>query len=332
MSVPDPRENPILLGHAGAEATIAEAMRGGRLHHAWLISGPDGVGKATLAFRFARRLLAGAPTGDDLALPDNHPVFRRVASGAHADLLTIAREWDDKRKRLRGEIIVNDVRKVANFLHLTPAEGGWRVVIVDGAEFLNRNAANGLLKVLEEPPPRAILLLVCSAPGLLLPTIRSRCRTLRLEPLPTDAVDTLLRGWRPDLSNANRARLAEMAEGCPGRAVTLADEDGLTLDGLVRDVLGALSRLQPGQGHDIADAVGRIEDGYSTFMDLLRGELAGAVRAAGRGRTTLPLAHRPLADWVEVWQGLGRLQAETERFNLDKRQALIQGLALLRGQ
>jgi DNA polymerase-3 subunit delta' len=162
---PAPRANPRLLGHEAAEAVLAEGMRAGRLHHAWLITGPPGVGKATLAYRFARRLFAGMPEGASLALPAEDPVFRRVAVGSHADLLTVEREWDPKKKRMRGEIVVADVRRVADFLRRTPAEGGWRVVVVDGAETLNRNAENALLKVLEEPPPRAILLLACNAAG-----------------------------------------------------------------------------------------------------------------------------------------------------------------------
>ena len=190
MSAPEPRENALLRGHAAAEAMLAEALRAGRLHHAWLITGPLGVGKATLAFRFARRLLAGGE--GELALSATHPVFRRVAVGSHADLLTIEREWDPKKKRMRGEIIVDDVRRVSGFLRLTPAEGGWRVVIVDGAEDMNRQGQNALLKVLEEPPPQAILLLVCGAAGRLLPTIRSRCRRLALDKLEEADVAALL--------------------------------------------------------------------------------------------------------------------------------------------
>ncbi len=184
---PDPRENPNLIGHAPAEAAIRDALQGGRLHHAWLITGPEGVGKATLAYRFARALLAGASALD---MPASAPVFRRVAAGTHADLLTIEREWDEKKKRLKKQIAAETARMIPPFLHLTPAEGGWRVVILDGAEDLNPQSANALLKVLEEPPARAVLMLVCSAPGRLLPTIRSRCRHLALAPLTH-------RRWRP---------------------------------------------------------------------------------------------------------------------------------------
>src|SRR5580698_10290554 len=123
MTAPDPRANPLLLGQSAAEATLLEALHSGRMHHAWLITGPAGIGKATLAFRFARRLLAGMPSGDTLSLPPDHPTFRRVAAGTHADLLTVEREWDPKRKRLRGEIVVEDVRRVGDFLRRTPAEG-----------------------------------------------------------------------------------------------------------------------------------------------------------------------------------------------------------------
>ncbi|MBS0560584.1 MAG: DNA polymerase III subunit delta' [Proteobacteria bacterium] len=333
MSAPEPRNNPDLLGHQAAEALCAEAMRSARMHHAWLITGPEGIGKATLAFRFARRLLAGAPEGPSLALDAANKVFRRVAAGAHADLLTIERAWDDKRKRQRSEIVVDDVRKVTDFLRLTPAEGGWRVVIVDGAEELNRNAANALLKVLEEPPPRAVLLLTCAAPGRLLPTIRSRCRRLRLSPLPDADMERLLAAYLPDLDADARARLVTLAEGSPGRALLLAEEEGLALSQLVDQVLGALPALPASRAHVIADTLGRGEGAFSTFMDLLRAAISSAVRDVLRGRGDPEqerlVALRPLDAWGETWHALTRLQDETERFSLDKRQALVAGLGLL---
>ena len=332
---PEPRANAILLGHDAAEATLLDAWRGGRLHHAWLITGPDGVGKATLAYRFARRLLAGLPDEGTLALDPAHPVFRRVAAGSHADLLTVERGYDERRKRMRTQIAVEDVRKIGGFMSLTPAEGGWRVAIVDGAEELNQAAANALLKVLEEPPQRAILLLVCAAPGRLLPTIRSRCRRLRLTPLEAEAMERLLGEYLPALSEDERGRLATLAEGSPGRALALAEEEGIAISALVDRVLAELPGLAPLRAYEVADALGRGETAFSTFMDLLRASLAAAVREVVRGSAdpeqSRLVALRPLDAWGDVWHALTRLQDETERFALDRRQAIVSGLGMLSG-
>ncbi len=332
MPAPEPRANPILLGHDAAEATLLESLRGGRMHHAWLITGPEGVGKATLAYRFARRLLAGTPPDDSLALDPGDPVFRRVKAGSHADLLTIERGFDDQRKRRRTMIAVEDIRGIAGFMSLTPAEGGWRVAIVDGAAEMNTASANALLKILEEPPARSVLLLVCAAPGRLLPTIRSRCRRLRLAALPEATMEVLLAGYLPDLSADERGRLITLAEGSPGRALALAAEEGLALAVLVDEILAALPDLPPNAGHDLADKLGR-GDGFSTFMDLLRAAIASAVREAARGRADPEQARlaglHPLAAWGDVWQALTRLQHETEWFALDRRQAILSALGLL---
>ncbi len=329
-----PRSNAELFGHAAPEALLAEAMASERLHHAWLLTGPPGIGKATLAFRFARRLLAGEPHDGSLALHEAHPVFRRVAAGSHADLLTVEREYDPKRKRLRGEIVVDDVRQVGDFLHRTAAEGGWRVVIVDGAEDLNRNAANALLKVLEEPPSRALLLLVCTAPGRLLPTIRSRTRRLAMTALAPPDVGRVLGRHRPELDATAIAAIAGLAEGSPGRALMLADAGGTGAAALVEQTLASLPAGIE-QAHALADALGRNEDGFSSFMELLRAAVAAAVRAAGRNQADPAQARllgtRPLADWVDVWHALGRLQDETDSLYLDKRQALVTGLGMLAG-
>ena len=334
MPAPEPRANPLLLGHADAEATILDAIRAGRMHHAWLITGPEGVGKATLAYRFARRLLAGS-TADSLALDPASPVFRRVAAGSHADMLTIERVLNEKTKRMKTQIAVEDVRKINGFMSLTPAEGGWRVVVVDGAEEMNVASANALLKILEEPPPRAILLLACAAPGRLLPTIRSRCRRLRLSPLPDEAMETLLRQYLPQLNADERGRLITLAEGSPGRAIMLAEDEGLKIAMLVDKLLADLPAVPVSRGYEIADFLGRSETGFSTFMDLTRAGLAAAVRESVRGRADPDqqrlVALRPLDAWGELWQGLTRLQDETERFSLDKRQAIVAGIGMLSG-
>ena len=340
MSLEPPRANPILLGHEAAEAALHEAARSGRLHHAWLLAGPPGIGKATLAFRFARWLLAGAPQaaealGNSLALPPEHPVFRRVAAAGHADLLTVECAYDEKRHRQRTEIVVDDVRTIPGFLRLTPAEGGWRVVVLDGAEAMNRNAANAVLKALEEPPQRSALLLVSNAPGRLLPTIRSRCRLLALSPLDMTAMGEVLGRALPEMPEAEREKLALLAGGSPGRALDLVAEEGVALAGLVGEVLRGLPELPVGRAHEVADALGRSDTAFATFMDLLRAALAAAVGAAARGGADSEQARiaglRPLAAWSDVWHALGRLQDDTERFYLDKRQAIVSGLSLLSG-
>ena len=333
---PEPRANPLLLGHEAAEATLLEAMRSGRMHHAWLITGPDGVGKATLAYRFARRLLAGVPDGRT-----RWRWSRRIrCSAASPPARTpTCRRWSapttKSARRMRTQIAVEDVRKISTFMSLTPAEGGWRVAIVDGAEEMNQSSANALLKILEEPPRRAILLLVCAAPGRLLPTIRSRCRRLRLDPLAPEAMERLLAIYLPDLGADERGRLVTVAEGSPGRALLLAEEEGLAIAGLVDEVLAALPGLKPARAYAVADTLARGETAFTNFMDLLRAGIAAAVRDVVRGRAdeeqSRLVALRPLDAWGDVWHALTRLQDETERFNLDKRQAIVAGLGMLSG-
>lgn len=338
MSAPEPRANPILLGHEAAERTLLAAMRSSRMHHAWLITGPEGIGKATLAFRFARRLLAGQPasTADSLALDPAHPVFRRVVAGGHADLVTIERAYDEKTKRRKRDIAVDDVRKINGFMALTPAEGGWRVAVVDGAEDLNQNSANALLKILEEPPARAVLILVCSATGRLPPTIRSRCRSLRLSALSDTVMAELLSRYLPEQSEDNRDRLITLGEGSIGRALAMADDDGIAIASMVDRMLAELPNVPLSRGYEIADALGRNDTGFHLFTGQLIAGVAALVRDTVTGRAD-PDQQRlaallPLEAWGELWQGLLRLQDETERFALDKRQALVSCVGLLTGR
>ena len=341
IAVPAPRENPLLLGHEAAEAALLQAYQSGRLPHGWLLCGPRGVGKATLAFRFARFLLKQGGGGGGLfaeapatlAVGADDPVFHRVASGGHADLLVVERGVDPKRKKLRSEIVVDDVRAVAAFLRLTPAEGSWRVVIVDGAEQMNRNAANALLKILEEPPRRTVLLLVSGNPGRLLPTIRSRCRILALKRLEDDLVLESMARYRPDLSAGDRALLTRLAEGSIGRALDLAAAGGIELYRRLVELLDTLPDLDGAALHVLADRLASGEEAFRLVSELLPAWLArmvslGAARggpgADGETATMRRLVgRRSLDQWVEVWEKLTHLFAQADGLNLDRKQVVL---------
>jgi DNA polymerase-3 subunit delta' len=367
--VPEPRANPELFGHEAAEAGLLEAYNAGKLPHSLIIGGPRGVGKATLAFRLARFLMAQggetAPAGlfggpeaaRSLALAPEHPVFRRVAAGGHADLITIERGRDPRKKdRLRGEIVVEDTRGVANFLRLTPAEGGWRIVVVDSADDMNRNAANALLKILEEPPRRSLLILVSHAPGRLLPTIRSRCRKLSLKPLPESEVVRLIARYRPDVPDTDARALALLAEGSIGRALDLAASGGLDLYRSLLKLMQALPDIDGPTLHSFADRLARAgaEDTYRTVTELLSQFLtrmisraartggAGGGAGAGEGGWTdiVPgegqgmgrlVQRRGLDQWVEVWEKVMRLFAQADGLNLDRKQVVLGAFFALEG-
>jgi DNA polymerase III subunit delta' len=350
---PAPRANPHFVGHAQAEAALLAAWRSGRLPHGWLVTGPRGVGKATLAFRFAKFLLAGgagerglfggAPA--DLGVDPEHPAARLVASGGHSDLLTIERTVDDKG-RLRGGIVVDDVRELGGFLHLTPGFGGWRVVVIDSADEMNRHAANAVLKLLEEPPRQALLLLVSHAPGRLLPTIRSRCRRLALGPLAEREVAALLGRYRPGLEAADRELLVRLADGSIGRALALSDETGLTLCREVGELLQELPALDVMALHAQADRFGRATgaEGFRTAGELLGDWLARLARAAATGEPPaerLPgegahmrrlLGAARLDQWVALWEKVTRLIAGADEIDLDRRQLWISALLAIEGQ
>jgi DNA polymerase-3 subunit delta' len=299
------------------------AAAGGRLHHAWLIGGRPGIGKATLAYRFARWLLAGA-TSADLSVDPGHPVFKRVAAGTHVDLKTIERRFNEKTKKMQTIIAVDTVREIKQFFHLTAGEGGWRIVVVEGAEDFTPEAQNALLKGLEEPPKQAILLLATDAPSRLLPTTRSRCRVLNLAPLKDEQVAALMARYAPDISGEAKRKIVELAEGSIGTALSLGQETGMAMAGLVDEVLAGPAA--PARAQAIADGIARAEDGFALFMSLLRAGLAARTRAAARRGAD------NLAGQVTVWQELGRIEREAEHLYLDKRAAIVVALSLLHGR
>ncbi|MFT9256587.1 MAG: DNA polymerase III subunit delta' [Acetobacter sp.] len=308
----DPRQASVALrGHGAALAMFRQALAGGRLPHAWLITGPPGIGKATFAFFLARVLLGGEEA--------QSPAGRRISAATHADLLVVERGFDEKRQRYRGEIVADDVRPVNAFLHRTAAEGGWRVVIVDGAEWMNRSAANAILKILEEPPPATVLLLTCAMPGRLLPTIRSRCRRLELNPLPPSDLMALLHRSAPDASSAELERVADAAQGAPGRALSLLADRGGEIAGCVGAVFDGVSALR---GYEIAETTLRKDYGFGLFFTLLSDRLQTAARAAaleGDARANT---------LAQAWEAIGQLHTQAERFNLDKQEALLEAMTI----
>jgi DNA polymerase-3 subunit delta' len=334
-AAPAPRVNPDLVGHEAAEAALRQLVDSGRLPHALLLSGPRGIGKATLAFRLARFVLSGAgegvaldmfgapagsPAEPGLAVSPESDVFHRVASGGHADLRTIERAYDPRRKRLRSEIVVDDVRKIAGLVQRTPGEDGWRVVVVDDADEMNRNAANALLKILEEPPRRTLLLLVAHSPGKLLPTIRSRCRQMKLSTLPPTTVRTLLGRYAPELSDNDAAAIADLAEGSIGRALELAGSGGVELYQAITAMLSRRPGVDPLALHGFADRLSRAEaeDTYRAAEELLRQHLARRSIAAARAGK-----RREAARWASLRADIGNDFARTDGLNLDRKQTIL---------
>lgn len=308
---PHPRETFGLVGHDAQEHALADALRSGRMHHAWLIAGAKSLGKATLAYRFARVALGARPVGPrPFDVDPQDPIVRRVAALSHPDLFVLRRGLNE-RGRPRREIAVDDARQLGHFFSLAPSEGGMRVAIIDAVDDLNVNSANAILKTLEEPPARSVLLLVCHAPGAILPTIRSRCRRLALRPLSDAQVAEAL-------GEQDEALIA-LAKGRPGRAIALKAQ-GLNAGAARLDrVQAALTRGEAGPVL------------YGLY-DQLSGEpferLAGVMelaqewtRVAGAGEGGEP--------WAEAWSALETLRGEAEGLDMDPRHALARAVGVL---
>ena len=307
---PHPRHTPRLIGQDAAVADFLTAAASHRLHHGWLLTGPRGVGKATLAWAIARWLLAGGGP-DALDIPPDDPVARRIAALSEPGLLLIRRPWDEKAGRLSAQITVDEVRRLLSFFHLSSAGGGRRVAIIDAADDLNTAAANALLKMLEEPPRDGVLLLVAHQPARLLPTIRSRCRELRLSPLPPEAMADALAGLGVD---ADAEALAALAHGSVGEALRLAGQDGLAVYQRIVDLFATLPQMDRAAAGKLADlaakrpgAEGDPFDLVMTLADLFLNRLARAglsgppLPQAARGEGALLTRLAPDADAARIW-------------------------------
>jgi DNA polymerase III subunit delta' len=330
----DPREWPHhprlrteLFGHKKAEALLLRLYGSGRMHHAWLFSGSRGIGKATLAYRFARFVLAYSDPSStrertSLFIPPEAPVAHRVASRGHSDLFVVERAFDPKTERIKSEIAVADIRRAGDFFSHTAGEGGYRICIIDAADDLNTESANALLKVLEEPPARSLFILVNHQAGRILPTIRSRCLRLDLDPLTEEETVSVLAAIdghkRDDL-----ARAASLSAGSPGRALELLDSNGAKLFASFRDAVARTGRLDHAIRFSIADGFsGRdTADDFGIFCELL---------LAWAGRQAKSFAgDRRGPEYARIYEEIGHSIRQANALNLDRRQAVMDALTVI---
>ena len=331
-AVRHPRETPDLFGHREAETALLNAYRSGRIPHAWLIGGAQGIGKSTLAYRMARFVLSHrnplAPAvqrAETLAIDPSDPVARQITAGAHGGLLVLERGLND-RGVLRTVITVDETRETISFFGSTAAVDGWRVCIVDTVDELNPNAANGLLKVLEEPPQRSLFLLVSHAPARALPTILSRCRKLPLRPL---AIDDVMRAAASatDIA-ADDPALAEAAaasEGSVVRALNLLGGDALKLQQRTAAMLATLPRIDPRELHALGDALGTSDRvALAAFIDSIDRWISEKLRVDD-ANANLPR----LARLAEVWEKIIRAARDTESYNLERKPLVFSVFSML---
>jgi DNA polymerase III subunit delta' len=352
---PHPRETAALHGHEAAEGRFLQAWAAGRLHHAWLLRGPAGIGKATLAYRMARALIAQphpgllggflgaalAPAGLDA--PPGCSVRARILAQSEPRLFVLRRTPDPKAKpenrhKLRTQIVVDDVRRLRRFLGLTAADGGWRVVLIDPADEMNTFSANALLKYLEEPPPETMFILVSDAPSGLLPTIRSRCRTLDLAPLGPEPLAGALTQAGAEVPPGAAVALAELSGGSAGQAIRLLAGDGLALYARIVGLFGDGRAVARSPMLELAErSAGRANaEAYRLLLRLAATLAARLARAAatgtappeaapGEARLVAAVARHPgqAAPWAEA---LGRISASHRHalaVNLDPAQTVL---------
>ena len=274
----------MIVGQEKAVQSLASAWAGRKLHHAWLLAGPRGVGKATFAHAAARRVLAdgaGPPVGlPGLASPDDHPIVKLVEAGSHPDMRWLERLPREKGDGLARDITVKQIRELGEFMGMTAALSPWRVAVVDSMDELNKEASNALLKMLEEPPPNTLFFLVSHAPGRLLPTIRSRCRMLHLQALEDDAMTSILQSQSPGLGEAERKRIIDMSFGSAGRALAFAELDLAKLEEAALAIL-RLGDPTNARRAELANELGKkaSAERYAAFLELAPSLIAREARA-----------------------------------------------------
>ena len=319
-NAPHPRESRLMLGTEKAEQSFLEAYNTGRMHHAWIFAGPEGVGKATFAYRAARFLLS-RPQGlaiqpaATLDVPADAPAARQVLAMSHPDLFVLRRQAESEKKAIPTIINVDLARDAMKVFTSTSGADGWRVMIVDCADDLNRNSSNALLKTIEEPPPRSVILMVTQAVGRLLPTIRSRCRVLPFSELRSSDIEEILRhsGQAPD--EAVNRHAAQTAHGSARLAFQRLNERTLAVGDHVRQLLAQLPDYSHSDVMSMSDGFGRKEGrpDFDVMRDTVFDWLSEQIRQrAGEGP-------RSLAPFAEVWEKIDRAMRDVDAYNLDRR-------------
>lgn len=356
-SLAPPRENGEVLGHDIIEQSLLSLYNNDKLPHALIFAGPMGVGKTTMAFRVARFLLkhGSADSNQDslfgdapapptnMHVPADDPVSHKVASGGHPDLRTIERPMDERKGTRKNSVDVETARTIAPFLRMSASEGGWRIVIVDEADTMNYFAQNAILKILEEPPPKALLILICNRLGTMLPTIRSRCRTFNFAPLDKPTITSLLKRAVPSATSGEIALLTELSDGSMGRAMALQEEGGVNTLNSILDFMGGWPNWDWPKIHPWADNLSRDDKGYKSFAALLEWTASEILRAKAAPNRPLPEIlrieaverlqnHYSLEQMIDICEKLKTHFITIDNSNLDKRQGVLGAFAILGGQ
>ena len=341
LARPSPADIQTVRGHEHAIEPFQRALDQGKAAGAWLLAGPQGIGKATAAHALARHVLITQPgatedgpglfgeeppaqeTSSPLSPNLNHPIGQRIHAGGHGGLKIIERGFSDaKMTKRRTQIRVDEVRGLGPFFSMTPSEGRWRVVLIDAADELNTSAANAVLKGLEEPPAHTVILLVAHNPARLLPTIRSRCRTLSFAPLAQETVVDLLMDYEPSLSSSDATSLAEIADGSIGRAFSLFDAGGLDFLKDINGLLGHLPKLDRVKAHAVSDKLSRSDQSFETGRWVITWWLGRMIR-----EKAMSTSSHGLDQWLALWENTARLMDRASAVHLDKKRVFMDTFA-----
>ncbi len=341
MTPKEPHRADVLFGHQEAEAVLSRALTDGRMHHAWLFHGPEGIGKATLAYRLARYLFAENQqekrdffikdhdqdkSGHDFYVPSTHPVFKHIAAGAQPDLCVV--RPDDSAKN-RQEVKIEDIRRIIAFFSLTAAQESWRVAIIDGADRCNTNAANALLKILEEPPPQSLLILTAQTPSLLPATIRSRCRKLPLgcleKPDFKNALQqSILDDSAQESSELDFDLLYQLSEGSPGQAWHYIGNDGLSIHHLLIKMLENTHYWDNDAMHHLAERIGQAKNAQRTVRVILSRWLSDKIK------NLIRIKQKPPQHWIDAYGEIETLFSDSNRLDLNTYQVILNGFLIMK--